>query len=71
MAKRRPCIVLSNKAINKKLKRAIICPITTTPPKIKTHIPLPLSVKKVKGTIVVDQIKSMDYIVGMLQKLIA
>lgn len=62
MAKRRPCLVLSNKAINKKLKRVIICPITSTPPKIKTHVPLPVSVKKAKGTVIVDQLKSMDYI---------
>lgn len=62
MAKRHPCLVLSPRVLNAKLKRALICPITSTPPRIKTHVPIPSDVKEVSGTLIVDQIKSLDYI---------
>jgi len=62
MAKRRPCLVLSEIQLNRKLKRAIICPITSSAPKIKTHIALPNSVEHVQGSIIVDQVKSLDFV---------
>ena len=61
MTKRRPCLVLSNKVLNQKLNRALICPITTSPVRILTHLELPNTLENVSGTVVVDQIKSLDF----------
>lgn len=61
MAKRRPCLVLSKKELNKKLGRVIIIPITSRPPRIKTHISLPDNLQNIKGTLIIDQIKSLDF----------
>ncbi len=60
LAKRRPCLVLSGKELNHRLGRVVICPISSVSPKIGTHIPLPKN-QKASGTIIVDQIKSLDW----------
>ncbi len=39
----------------------MIIPITSSPPQIKTHISLPDNLQHIKGTLIVDQIKSLDY----------
>ena len=55
----RPAVVLSRKAYNRKTGLAIFCPITT---RIKGY-PFEVNVngKKVKGAILSDQVKSLDW----------
>lgn len=38
LAKRRPCLVISKKALNKKTNRILVCPITNTKPFSTTHV---------------------------------
>lgn len=61
ITKRRPAIVISPRIYNEKSKTIICCPITS---KIKEHnvwhVKLPSNLQ-VKGAIVSDQIKSMDW----------
>jgi len=41
IAKRRPCLVLSKRIINKSSHRVLVCPITSTPPFSQLHLTLP------------------------------
>ena len=61
MAKRRPCLVLTKKILNQKNGRVLVCPITSTPPITRLHIPLPIDQIKVSGTLVLDQIRTLDF----------
>lgn len=61
MEKRRPCLVLSKRELDKTTKRALICPITSSSPAGYLHIPLPKNQKHCSGTLVLDQLKSFDY----------
>ncbi|MDZ4709015.1 MAG: type II toxin-antitoxin system PemK/MazF family toxin, partial [Saprospiraceae bacterium] len=69
MAKRRPCLVLSKKSLNQKTKRILICPISSTPPVSILHVSLPANQKNITGTIVVDQIKTLDFRARHAQKI--
>lgn len=59
-AKRRPAIVLSPEAYNRKVGLAIVCPITSKskgyPFEVRLSDDLPIS-----GVVLSDQIKSMDW----------
>lgn len=59
-AKTRPALVLSPHKYNKVSKLALVCPITSKYRGWGFEIPLPTSLKT-KGSILVDQIKSLDY----------
>ncbi len=57
----RPCLVLTPKALNQRTKKCFIIPITRSAAKIPTQLPLPSSVDGVEGTLLVEQLKSLDY----------
>ena len=58
-AKRRPAICISPKDYNQKSGLAIFCPITS---KIKGYpFEIPISLNKIQGVILADQVKSLDY----------
>ena len=58
---RRPGLVLSKKAFNKKTGFAFICPITRTETKYVFHVKLPKGLN-CEGYIEIDQTRSLDYI---------
>ena len=62
ITKRRPCLVLTPKSLNQAIKKCYVIPVTNTPPKLATHIPLPLIQKKATGTLIVEQLRSVDFI---------
>ena len=66
--KRRPALVISPKLYNEKSPKIICCPITS---KIKLHDPwqvvLPKE-SKIKGAVLSDQMKSMDWRVRKAKK---
>ena len=56
---KRPAIVISPKEYNKKVGLGLFCPITS---KIKNYpFEVSISIKKVKGVVLSDQIKSFDW----------
>ncbi len=57
----RPALVLSNKIFNQNTGLAIVCPVTNTSRDYPVHIKIPAG-EDVKGVIMVDQIKSIDYL---------
>ena len=58
-AKRRPAICISPKDYNQKSGLAIFCPKTS---KIKGYpFEIPISLNKIRGVILADQVKSLDY----------
>ena len=59
-AGRRPALVLSPKAYNKKAGLAIFCPITSTVKNYPFVVELPRNLK-VKGAVLSDQVKSFDW----------
>lgn len=59
ITKRRPVLVVSATKFNAR-GLAVVCPITSTPPKNSFHIALPPGLK-VAGTVVSEQLKSLDY----------
>ncbi len=61
MSKRRPCLVLSKRLLNATTKRVLVCPITSTAPQSYLHLRLPSNQKNSSGTILLDQIKSLDF----------
>ena len=65
--KRRPCLVLSNKKFNQISTKAFICPITNTPSRSAAQIEF--SQVKIKGTILVDQLRSLDWRSRKAQKI--
>lgn len=56
----RPAVVLSNAVFNKNTKMVILCPITNNEKKFPTHYLLQNS-KKVKGSVLCEHIRSIDY----------
>jgi mRNA interferase MazF len=59
-AKRRPALVLTDVRYNRASGLAVVCPLTS---KRKPYpFALPVTVGKVEGAILVDQLKSMDWV---------
>lgn len=56
---KRPALVVSNDYFNQKNNLTLVCPITSSIPKTPLHVPLGDKLKT-KGTILCDQIKSLD-----------
>ena len=56
----RPAIVISNDIFNKFTKMAIVCPITTNTKEFPTHHLLK-NTKKIKGSVLCEHIRSIDY----------
>ncbi len=59
-AGRRPAIVISPAAYNKKIGLALLCPITSQVKGYPFEVALPKN-SKVSGVILADQIKSLDW----------
>lgn len=57
----RPALVVSRTRFNKEMKMAWVCPITNTGRDSIFHIPMP-DKQKVTGFILVDQLKSVDWV---------
>jgi mRNA interferase MazF len=56
---RRPALTVSFKAYNEKIGLALFCPITS---KVKGYpFEVELELKKIRGSVVSDQIKSLDW----------
>lgn len=58
--RRRPALVLSPEAFNRVFGLAFIAPITTKPKGHAFEIPLPAGLR-VKGSVMVHQVKSLDW----------
>jgi mRNA interferase MazF len=59
-AKRRPALVLTDQRYNRASGLAVVCPLTS---KRKPYpFALPTAIDKVEGAVLVDQLKSMDWI---------
>ena len=59
-AKRRPALVLTDQRYNRASGLAIVCPLTS---KRKPYpFALPLTLDNVEGAVLVDQLKSMDWV---------
>lgn len=58
---RRPALVLSHELFNRHTGMVISCPITNTDRGVPFHLPIPATAS-VTGVVMVDQIKSVDYI---------
>lgn len=59
-AKRRPALVLTDQCYNRASGLAVVCPLTS---KRKPYpFALPITIDKVEGAVLVDQLKSMDWI---------
>ena len=56
----RPAIIISNDIFNKNTKMTIVCPITSNEKDFPTHYLLKDS-KKIKGSILCEHIRSIDY----------
>ncbi|MBR1413174.1 MAG: type II toxin-antitoxin system PemK/MazF family toxin [Bacilli bacterium] len=56
----RPAIVISNDVFNKNTKMVILCPITSNGKEFPTHYLLQDS-KRVKGSVLCEHIRSIDY----------
>ncbi len=57
---KRPAIVISNNVFNTHTKMVFVCPITSNIKKFPTHYVLEDS-KKIKGSILCEHIRSIDY----------
>lgn len=56
----RPAVVISKDNYNKYTGLAVICPITTNTKKFFTHYEL-INTKKVKGSVLCEQVRSIDF----------
>lgn len=56
----RPAVVISNDVFNKNTKMVMLCPITSNDKEFPTHYILHNS-KKVKGAVLCEHIRSIDY----------
>lgn len=63
---KRPAIVISNNVFNINTKMAILCPITSNQKEFPTHYNLEES-KKIKGSVLCEHIRSIDYEVRNLK----
>lgn len=59
-AKRRPVLVISDGRFNKAIGLALVCPITSTPPRHGFHLKLPKNLITC-GSIMTEQVKSLDF----------
>lgn len=59
-AGRRPALVLSPAAYNRKVGLAIVCPITTQVKSYPFEVPIPPGLK-VSGCVLADQVKNLDW----------
>ena len=58
-AKRRPALVLTDQRYNRATSLAVVCPLTS---KRKPYpFALPVDIDQVKGAVLVDQLKSLDW----------
>lgn len=57
----RPGLVISNSTFNLATGFCVVCPITNTDRGYPFHVPVK-NVPKISGVIMVDQVKSLDYI---------
>ncbi len=57
---RRPALVISHSAFNKTMGFVFVCPISNTKRKNPFYVSIPKG-KKVKGLIMADQLRSLDY----------
>lgn len=64
----RPGLVISNSPFNRATGFAIVCPITSTNRKYPFHIPIPEG-SRVSGVVMVDQVKSLDYLTRKIRRL--
>lgn len=62
----RPAIVVSNNVFNKNTKMVIVCPITSNEKYFPTHYKLEDS-NKIKGSVLCEHIRSIDYEVRKLK----
>ena len=58
---RRPALIVSNDLFNQHTGFAMACPITHTDRKVPFHVKIPEQLS-VSGFIMVDQVKSIDYL---------
>ena len=59
-AKRRPALVLTDQRYNRASGLAVVCPLTS---KRKPYpFALPITVDEVEGAVLVDQVKSLDWV---------
>jgi len=56
----RPAVVISNNVFNKNTKMVMLCPITSNEKEFPTHYLLQQS-KNVKGSVLCEHIRSIDY----------
>ena len=56
----RPALVISKDKFNKYTNMVLVCPITTNTKKFPTHYEL-LNTKKVKGAVLCEHIRSIDF----------
>ena len=59
-AKRRPALVLTDQRYNRASGLAVVCPLTSK--RRPYPFALPITIDKVEGAVLVDQLKSMDWI---------
>ena len=59
-AGRRPAVVLSPKAYNRKVGLALFCPVTTQVKGYPFEVLLPVGMK-LRGAVLADQLKSLDW----------
>ena len=62
----RPAVVISNDVFNKNTKMVIVCPITSNEKQFPTHYNL-INTKKVKGSVLCEHIRSIDYEIRKLK----
>jgi mRNA interferase MazF len=59
-AGRRPCVVLSPEAYNRRAGLALVCPITSKVKGYPFEVPLP-SELPIRGVVLADQVRTVDY----------
>lgn len=57
---RRPALVISNDAFNRRVGLAMVCPLTNTARGVPFHLPIPAETG-LTGFVMVEQLKSLDY----------
>lgn len=62
----RPAIVISNNVFNKNTGMVIVCPITSNTKEFPTHYILE-DTKKIKGAVLCEHVRSIDYIARNLR----
>ena len=58
---RRPALVVSNTLFNERTGLAMVCPLTTSDRGYPFHVAISDSTRQVKGFVMVEQVKSIDY----------